>query len=118
MWILLGCAGVAVGVLSSISGLGGGFLVVPLLLLLGKEAKLAVGTAFVFIFFVSISSLIAYWRLGQVDLKTGAALALGGMLGAQVGPRVLQDISESAFRLGFGAILVLIGGYFLLASRG
>ena len=41
--------GVLVGILSSGSGLGGGFLVVPFLLQLGKEAKVAVGTSFLFI---------------------------------------------------------------------
>ena len=47
--ITLALMGLIVGILSSGSGLGGGFLLVPLLIFLGREAKLAVGTAFVFI---------------------------------------------------------------------
>ena len=47
--ITLALAGIVIGILSSGTGLGGGFLVVPLLIFLGREAKLAVGTAFVFI---------------------------------------------------------------------
>ena len=52
--ILLALLGMVVGILSSGSGLGGGFLVVPLLIYLGREAKLAVGTSFVFILMVAV----------------------------------------------------------------
>ena len=56
--ITLALAGFIVGILSSISGLGGGFMIVPLLIFLGREAKLAVGTSFVFILVVAISSIL------------------------------------------------------------
>ena len=79
--ITLALIGITIGILSSASGLGGGFMVVPLLIFLGREAKLAVGTSFVFILIVAISSMIAHYRLGNVDLKTGLILGLGGVLG-------------------------------------
>ena len=80
--------GVLIGVLSSGSGLGGGFLVVPFLLHLGKEARVAVGTSFLFVLMVAVSSLLGHWRVGNIDWKTGAFLALGGVLGAQAGPLI------------------------------
>ena len=52
--ITLALVGFIVGILSSISGLGGGFMIVPLLIYLGREAKLAVGTSFVFILVVAL----------------------------------------------------------------
>ena len=61
--------GVIIGVLSSGSGLGGGFLVVPFLLHLGKEVRVAVGTSFLFILMVAISSLFGHAKVGNVDLE-------------------------------------------------
>ena len=75
--ITLALVGFIVGILSSISGLGGGFMVVPLLIYLGREAKLAVGTSFVFILVVAISSIISHYRLGNIDIKTGLTLGVG-----------------------------------------
>ena len=66
--ITLALDGTLVGILSSVSGLGGGFMIVPLLIFLGREAKLAVGTSFVFILVVAISSIFAHYRLGNVDI--------------------------------------------------
>jgi len=74
--------GFMIGILSSGSGLGGGFLVVPILVYLGHEAKIAVGTSFLFVAMVAVSSLWAHSRLGNVELKTGLLLAAGGILGA------------------------------------
>ena len=96
--ITLALVGFIVGILSSISGLGGGFMVVPLLIYLGREAKLAVGTSFVFILVVAISSIISHYRLGNIDIKTGLTLGLGGIIGAQIGPQILQHVSEQNFK--------------------
>ena len=107
--ITLALIGLIVGILSSVSGLGGGFMVVPLLIFLGREAKLAVGTSFVFILLVAISSIIAHYRLGNVDIKTGLILGLGGIIGAQIGPQVLQYVSEQNFKRIFAVLLVITG---------
>ena len=115
--ITLAFIGIIVGILSSISGLGGGFMIVPLLIFLGREAKLAVGTSFVFILVVAISSIIAHYRLGNVDIKTGLMLGLGGVVGAQIGPQILQHVSEQNFKRIFSALLVITAVWIFVDSK-
>ena len=115
--ITLAVVGLIVGILSSVTGLGGGFMVVPLLIYLGREAKLAVGTTFVFILLVAISSLIVHYRLGNVDIKTGLILALGGILGAQIGPQVLQHVSDQNFKKIFSVLMVITAVWMFTDSK-
>jgi len=114
--ITLALVGIVVGVLSSGTGLGGGFLVVPLLIFLGREAKLAVGTAFVFILIVSMSSILAHYRLGNIDIKTGLVMALGGVIGAQIGPHLLQHLSDQNYKRIFSVLLILTAIWLFASS--
>lgn len=115
--ITLAIVGLVVGILSSGTGLGGGFVVVPLLIFLGREAKLAVGTSFIFVLLVAISSLTAHYRLGNLDIKTGLILALGGIIGAQIGPQVLQHISDQNFKRMFSVLLVITAVWLFVGSK-
>jgi len=115
--LLLFFLGLVVGVLSSLSGLGGGFLVVPLLIYLGHKAQLAVGTSFMVVLLVAASSLFAHGRLGNVDYRTGLLLALGGVIGAQAGPILLQAIPEVMFKRLFAGFLVAIGVWLFWTTR-
>ena len=114
--ITLAFMGLIVGILSSGSGLGGGFLLVPLLIFLGREAKLAVGTAFVFILIVSMSSILAHYRLGNIDIKTGLVMALGGVIGAQIGPHLLQHLSDQNYKRIFSVLLVITAVWLFASS--
>ena len=109
--------GMIIGALSSGSGLGGGFLVVPFLLQLGREVKVAVGTSFVFILIVAISSLIAHAKVGNVDWKSGGLLAIGGMLGTQAGPLILENISDQSFKRVFSIVLIGMGLWLFYQSK-
>lgn len=103
--------GIVVGIGASFSGLGGGFLVVPLLLFLGYSAQKSVGTSFLAIFVISISALVAHNRLANVDYKAGILLGIGGIIGAQIGAHLVENISTANFRRIFSFILLGLAAY-------
>lgn len=107
-------SGVLVGIGASFSGLGGGFLMVPILLYLGFSAQKAVGTSFLGILIISVSALVAHNKLANVDYKFGILLGLGGIVGAQIGARLVEHVSPVAFKRIFAAILVGLAVYLLV----
>jgi uncharacterized membrane protein YfcA len=109
VWLALG--GVIVGIGASFTGLGGGFLIVPLLLLLGYPAQKAVGTSFLAIVVISLSALVAHNKLANVDFRVGLMLGVGGIAGAQIGARLLEHVSTASFKRVFAAVLVGLAGY-------
>ena len=90
---LMPVLGVLVGIGAAFTGLGGGFLMVPILLFAGYSAHKAVGTSFLAILVISISALVAHNKLANVDYKVGILLGLGGIVGAQIGARLLEHVS-------------------------
>ena len=107
-------SGILVGIGASFSGLGGGFLMVPILLYLGFSAPKAVGTSFLGILIISLSALLAHNKMAHVDYKYGILLGLGGVLGAQIGARLIDHVSPIAFKRIFAAILVGLAIYLLV----
>jgi len=97
--------GIVVGLAASFTGLGGGFVVVPLLVACGFTPQRAVGTSFAAILLVGLSSLAGHAKLAEVDWKAGLLLGAGGVLGAQVGPRLLQGVPGPVFQKLFAAVL-------------
>ncbi len=84
-FLLLGLGG-AIGFLSGVFGVGGGFLMTPILILFfGIPAPVAVGTEANQIVASSVSGVLAHWRRGNVDFKMGGVLLLGGLLGSSAG---------------------------------
>ena len=112
--VLLVVAGLGIGVAASFTGLGGGFLMVPLLLFLGFQAQKAVGTSFLAILVISLSALVAHNKLANVDWRIGALLGVGGVIGAQIGPRLVEQVSTDSFRKIFAAVLVGLAAYLFL----
>lgn len=108
--LLLG-TGVLVGVAAAFTGLGGGFIMVPLLLFFGYAAQKAVGTSFLAILMISISAVLAHNKLQNIDYKVAIMLGLGGVVGAQVGARLLEHVSTGQFRRLFAVVLVGLAGY-------
>ncbi|MFZ7112628.1 MAG: sulfite exporter TauE/SafE family protein [Desulfatiglandales bacterium] len=112
--VLMVGTGILVGIGASFSGLGGGFLMVPLLLFLGYSAQRSVGTSFLAILVISISALIAHNRLANVDYRAGILLGIGGVIGAQVGARLVEHVSTGNFKKIFAFILFGLGVYLFL----
>jgi hypothetical protein len=109
--LLIIVVGVLVGIGAAFSGLGGGFLMVPLLLMMGFPAQKAVGTSFLGIFIISVSALAAHGKLANVDWKIGLLLGLGGLVGAQFGARIVEHVSTAQFKRIFAMILVGLAAY-------
>ncbi len=112
--IILGAAGILVGIGASFTGLGGGFLTVPLLLYLGYSAQRAVGTSFLAILVISVSALIAHNKLANIDYRAGLLLGIGGMIGAQIGARLVEGVPTDVFRKVFAGVLLGLAVYLFL----
>ncbi len=84
VFLLLGM-GAGVGFLSGLFGVGGGFLMTPLLIFIGIPPAVAVGTEANQIVAASVSGVLAHWRRGNVDVKMGLVLLLGGLAGSTLG---------------------------------
>jgi len=109
--VILVILGVGVGIGASFSGLGGGFLMVPILLFMGYTAQKAVGTSFLGILVIAISAVIAHNKFANVDYKAGILLGIGGIVGAQIGAHLVQNVSTAHFKKIFAAILVGLAAY-------
>jgi len=113
--------GACVGFLSGLFGVGGGFLMTPLLLFAGIPAAVAVATEANQIVASSVSGALAHWRRGNVDIKMGGVLLLGGFIGSTLGVWVfglLQGLGQIdlVIRLSYVVFLAIIGGLMLVES--
>ena len=120
VFTIIGLGG-AVGLLSGIFGVGGGFLMTPLLIFLGVPAPVAVGTEANQIVAASVSGALAHFRRGNVDIKMGAVLLAGGLVGSTLGVALfalLRDLGQIdvAIRLSFIVFLGIIGSLMLVES--
>jgi uncharacterized protein len=84
IFVLLGL-GAAIGFLSGVFGVGGGFLLTPLLILIGVPAPIAVASSANQLVGASVSGVLAHWRRGHVDFKMGFTLLMGGLAGSVLG---------------------------------
>ena len=100
--------GIMVGGLTGLFGVGGGFLMTPLLIFLGIPPTVAVGTEAPHVLASSLSGAIAHWRRKNVDIKMGIFLLAGGIAGSIVGVNLFKILRE------FGQIDVIIQFLFLI----
>ncbi|MBI3445181.1 MAG: sulfite exporter TauE/SafE family protein [Magnetospirillum sp.] len=84
VFVILGLGG-GVGFMSGLFGVGGGFLMTPLLIFLGVPPTVAVGTEANQIVASSVSGVLAHWRRGNVDVRMGLILTAGGFVGSTLG---------------------------------
>ena len=84
---------------------------VPLLLFLGYSAQKSVGTSFLAIVVISLSALVAHNKLANVDYKVGILLGVGGIIGAQIGARLVEHVPTASFKKIFAVILLGLAVY-------
>lgn len=82
--------GAAVGVLSGLFGIGGGFILTPMLIFLGVPPLIAVGTGACQVTASSVTGALGHWQRGNVDLRLGAILVIGGVIGVTGGIELQQ----------------------------
>ena len=107
--------GLAVGVLSGLFGVGGGFLMTPILIFLGVPPAIAVGTEANQILASSTSGFLGYWRRGGVDVKMGLFLMAGGLVGSSFGV-LLFTILKNIGQIDFFIKIVYVALLFSIAS--
>ena len=109
--------GGGVGLLSGLIGVGGGFLLTPLLIFLGIPPTIAVGTGSNQVVAASVSGALAHWRRGNVDLAMGAVLLAGGIAGSTLGVwlfRVLRELGQIDLVISLFYVVFLSGIGFLM----
>ena len=117
MWV---AAGVAVGTYGTLVGAGGGFAMVPILLLVYPRQSPAQLTAVSLgaVFANVVSGSIGYARLRRIDYRTGLILAPATIPGAVIGALVVGAIPRAAFDAVMGSALILVSGFLLLKPQG
>ena len=107
IFIILSLGG-AVGFLSGMLGLGGGFLMTPLLMFIGIPPNVAVATSANQIVAASVSGALSHWRQGLVDVKMGMYLLLCGLFGSFTGIWIFKLLSNAGQIETFLAIVYFI----------
>ena len=113
--------GLAVGLLSGLFGVGGGFLMTPLLIMLGIPSTVAAATDSTQIVAASTSGTYAHWKVGNVDFKMGLYLLAGGFAGGLLGVqgiKVLRAMGNADFVIKITYVLMLgiVGAYMFIES--
>ena len=119
-FLLLGLGGM-VGVLSGMFGVGGGFLMTPLLFFIGIPPAVAVATEANQIVASSFSGQLAHLRRKNVDLRMGQVLLVGGLIGAAIGVMVFNYLKslgqvDLLVRLCYVVFLGVVGGLMFIES--
>lgn len=107
--LLIGVAiGLGAGVASGYVGVGGGFIMVPLMLsLIGIEMRQASGTSLIAVMILAIPGVIEQALLGNINYTAGIAIVVGSIPGAVIGARLVRVVPELALRFVFGGFLIV-----------
>jgi uncharacterized membrane protein YfcA len=119
--LLLVVVGGVIGLLSGLLGVGGGFLLTPILMMIGVPPTVAAASDTNSIVATSASGVAAHFRLDNVDVRMGILLLLGGLAGSALGVRcikVLKALGNADVMITLTYIIVLgfVGGYILRDS--
>ena len=120
LWLLVGI-GFVVGFLSGLFGVGGGFLMTPLLMMMGIPPTIAAATDSNQIVAASTSGTLAHWRLGNVDFKMGIILLVGGIIGGTLGVQIIKILrvvgnADFVIKIAYVIMLGVVGIYMFQES--
>ena len=120
-WLIVLGMGFGVGFLSGVFGIGGGFLLTPLLIFYGIPPGVAVATTASQVTSATFSGVISHWRRRTVDLKMGAVMVASGLAGTGLGVylfSVLRRMGQSEFLVSASYVILLglVGGLMLTES--
>ena len=118
--LLFGLGG-AVGFLSGLFGVGGGFLMTPLLIMAGIPSTVAAASDSNQIVAASTSGSYAHYRLGNVDFKMGIILIIGGVIGGTMGVYLIKWLramgdADFVIKITYVVMLGVIGGYMFVEA--
>jgi uncharacterized protein len=118
--LLFGLGGI-VGFLSGLFGVGGGFLMTPLLIMAGIPSTVAAASDSNQIVAASASGTLAHYRLGNVDFKMGTLLLLGGVVGGTLGVQLIKVLratgnADFVIKVTYVIMLGVIGFYMFVES--
>jgi len=118
--VLLGI-GSGVGFLSGMYGVGGGFLLTPILIFIGVPPAVAVATGANQLIGSSVSGVLAHWKRGNVDFKMGIVLLIGGVIGSTLGVWLFTFLKslgqiDLVIKICYVAFLGVVGGLMLVES--
>ncbi|MEJ2023019.1 MAG: sulfite exporter TauE/SafE family protein [Maritimibacter sp.] len=118
---LLFSLGLIVGILSGLFGVGGGFILTPLLFMIGIPSAVAVGTQGNLIVGSSFSGLLAHMRRKTVDIPMGIALLIGGIIGSFFGVQVFHWLTtlgqvDLVIKLSYVGLLGVIGAMMMVEA--
>src|SRR5689334_14780991 len=106
--VLVGLGSMAAGFLGSLTGLGGGVVIVPLLaLVFGVDIRYAIGASLISVIATSSGAAAAYAREGYTGIRIGMFLEVATTLGALAGAYLATQVSASAIAVVFGGILLV-----------
>ncbi|MEW6062309.1 MAG: sulfite exporter TauE/SafE family protein [Bacteroidota bacterium] len=110
--------GIGVGMFGTLIGVGGGFIVVPLLsIVYHYTPQYAVGTSMMIVALNAISGTTSYIRQRRIDYRTGLLFASATLPGSFLGAYLLQMISRPVFDVSFGILLMSIATYMALRKE-
>jgi len=120
IFILIGL-GFGVGLLSGLFGVGGGFLMTPLLIMLGIPSTVAAATDSNQIVAASTSGTYAHWKVGNVDFKMGFYLLVGGFIGGLLGVQAIKLLraagnADFVIKITYVLMLGIVGTYMFIES--
>lgn len=113
--------GLIVGLLSGLFGVGGGFIMTPLLIMLGIPSTIAAATGLNQMVATSVSGTYAHWKIGNVDFKIGFYLLIGGFLGGFAGVHIIKLLKEMGnvdlvIKITYIVLLGIIGTLMFIES--